>query len=225
MFEEISVILRQLGICSLERLADHRAASFPVVCAAGFNRQRCFALKPVDAVATHELSFGAEYVAWLTRFRLGEMEEAEFLAELVTQNDKYLAQLDGTVTLESAGNTKAEHYDMVYSGGFIAAMSLDFLIRSQSKGKKTLDDFWTYLLNHYPRGGEVLDIPGILDAATTLYGSGVGDALEAYITSSDPIPFMENAALMGLGYEDGILSVSDNASESQKALWDGFVTP
>ncbi len=168
--------------------------------------------------------FGAEYAAWLARLRLGQFDAEEFLAELVTQRDKYQAQLDGTLTLESAGKTKAEHYDMVYSGGFIAAMSLDFLIRSQSNGEKSLDDLWTYLLNHYPRGGEELTIPGLLEAALGLYGSGIAGELEAYITSPDPIPFMENAALMGLRFGDGILTVSGNASASQKALWESFVT-
>ena len=163
--------------------------------------------------------FGAEYATWLARVRLGEVSEDEFLAELVNQANTYQAKVDGQLNLVLAGQDKASNYDMVYSGGFIAAMALDFLIRNDSDGGQSLDDLWTVLLQKYPRGGTSLTLPGLLNTVGELYGQSISSALEAYINSPETIPFFRNAQLMGLSYEDGKLFPSENATESQQAMW------
>ena len=166
--------------------------------------------------------FGAEYAAWLARFRLGEMSEEEFLAELINQVTKYEAMVDGNLTLVSAGADKAEKYDMVYSGGFVAAMALDFLVRAHTDGRQSVDDLWMYLLNHYPRGGEALTLGGLIDSTREIYGDSIATSLESYYSSPDAIPFYKNARLMGLDHDGETLSVSGHRSEAQKVLWEGL---
>ncbi len=167
--------------------------------------------------------FSAEYAAWLVRLRLGEISEEAFLAELVNQQEKYKAKLEGVLTLVSAGKDKSENYDLVYSGGFVAAISLDFLIRSETNGKKSLDDLWIYLLKRFPTGGEPLTKSKVSKAIKEVYGNSVSKAFEGYINSPDEIPFFKNAELLGLVRKGGKLILDPNATENQKSLWRDFI--
>jgi predicted metalloprotease with PDZ domain len=167
--------------------------------------------------------FGAEYAAWLARLRLGQIDETAFLADLSTQYDKYMAKVDGELTLVSAGTEKAANYDVVYSGGYVASIALDFLIRKESNGSQSLDDLWTRLLNKYPRGGEPLTLSKLANEARDLFGESTGAAFERYFSSPDAIPLYANAELMGLARHDGILAPAEGRSEGQQKLWQGFL--
>ena len=167
--------------------------------------------------------FAAEFGTFSAELRLGVLNETEFLNTIVKQMKKYQTKLDGKLTLKSAGSEKFKNYNMVYSGGFIAAVSLDFLIRHESKGEKRLNDLWVYLLKKHPKNGEALTIPKLYEAVQHLYGEGVFTALDKYICNPDEIPLYENAKLMGLNYDDAVLSLSINASDDQKSLWLNFL--
>ncbi len=167
--------------------------------------------------------FAAEFGTYSAELRVGALNETEFLSTIVKQMKKYQTKLNGKLTLKSAGSEKFKNYHMVYGGGFIAAISLDFLIRHESNGKKTLNDLWVYLLKTHPKNGEVLTIPKLFDAVQNLYGKKVSTALENYISSPNEIPLFENAELMGLSYNDEVLSLSKNATDEQKSLWLNFL--
>jgi len=167
--------------------------------------------------------FGAEYAAWLARMRLGELTQQQFLDQIMVEVAKYQSKVDGGLTLASAGYDKASNYDMVYSGGFVAAMTLDFLVRHESDGARSLDDLWVYLLNQYPRGGEMLTLGGLINATRSLYGETVSSRLSAYVNEPDPIALYDAAALLGLKVENKTLSLSDHASKRQRALWQGVL--
>ena len=135
---------------------------------------------------------------------------------------EYQKEVDGELTLVSAGNDKFKYSTTVYWGGLMAAISLDFLIRDESNGEKNLDDLWVYLLKTYPKNGNTLTLEKIYDDALKLYGKKISDALRSYTSSPNEIPFFENAKLMGLIYKNDELFVSDNATERQKKLWHDF---
>jgi len=167
--------------------------------------------------------FAAEFGTYTAELRLGAINETEFLNILVKEMKKYQKKLDGKLTLKLAGTEKFENYNMVYSGGFMAAVSLDFLIRHESKGEKRLNDLWIYLLKKHPKNGDVLTIPKLYEAIQHLYGENVFTALDKYISNPDEIPLYKNAELMGLSYDGEILSASNDATKEQRSLWLSFL--
>lgn len=167
--------------------------------------------------------FGAEYGAFSALLRTGVFTESEFLSGIVYRMKEYQKEVDGKLTLVSAGNDKFKYSTTVYWGGLMAAISLDFLIRDETNGEKKLDDLWIYLLKSYPKNGKALTLTEIYDVALKLYGKKISDALENYTNSPSEIPFFENAKLMGLSYENGKLSRSDEATKRQKELWNDFI--
>ncbi|MCB1022982.1 MAG: hypothetical protein KDB79_01235 [Acidobacteria bacterium] len=163
--------------------------------------------------------FGAEYAAWTARLRSGEITAEEFLAEMVDQDTKYKAKVTGKLALISAGIDKAANYDTVYSGGLIAAVSLDFLIRTETGNKQSLEDLWTYLLKEHPRGGEPLTIGKLFGVVKKLFGESIAKEFEGFINTPNEIHFYQNAGLMGLKLEEGKLIPDPEASEKQTSDW------
>ncbi|MEE4001133.1 hypothetical protein V1T75_12390 [Tenacibaculum sp. FZY0031] len=168
--------------------------------------------------------FGAEYGAFTALVRTGVLTESEFLDEVLYRMKEYQTAVDGKLTLVSAGKDKFKYSTTVYWGGLMAAISLDFLIRNETNGKKNLDDLWAYLLKTYPKKGEALTFPKIYDATLKLYGKKISDALKNYTCSPNEIPFFENAKLMGLNFENDKLILSKNTTERQRRLWYGFLS-
>jgi predicted metalloprotease with PDZ domain len=166
--------------------------------------------------------FGAEYGTNMARIRMGEMSEAEWYAELQRNYDKYRKSLDGTVTIRSSGSEKHKYYDTAYSGGLIVAATLDFAIRDEFNGEKTLDDLWVYLLNKYPVGGAPLTLDHLISASKELYGTKISQLLERCINSTEPVPFMQYAESMGLILSSEKLIMSKELSSEPKSLWNYY---
>lgn len=167
--------------------------------------------------------FGAEYGAFSALVRTEVFTEAEFLDGIIYRMKEYQTEVDGELTLVTAGNDKFKYSTTVYWGGLMAAISLDFLIRDETNGKKNLDDLWTYLLRTYPKNGEALTLTKIYDATQRLYGKKISDALVNYTSFPNEIPFFENAKLMGLSYENEKMILSKKATERQRKLWFDFL--
>ena len=166
--------------------------------------------------------FGAEYGAFTSLIRTGTYTESEFFSSIVYRLKSYQNETDGKLTLMTASKDKHVYSSTVYWGGLIAALSLDFLIRDQSDGQKSLDDLWVYLLKHHPKHGDSLTLPKLYAAAFKLYGKTVALALEHYVNTPVSIPMVENAMLMGLTYDGETLTISKDATARQNSLWLGF---
>jgi len=166
--------------------------------------------------------FGAEYGAFTSLIRTGVYTESEFFSSIILRLKYYQEEIDGKLTLKTASNDKHKYSSTVYWGGLIAALSLDFLIRDHSDGQQSLDDLWVYLLENHPKHGDALTLQKLYKAAYKLYGKNIALALKHYVNTTEPIPFIENAKLMGLTYNGEVLMKSKDASARQKTLWAGF---
>ena len=167
--------------------------------------------------------FAAEYGTHLAMLRTGTYSEAYFLESLVSRMDKYAAKLDGKMNLITAGLDKFKNYHVVYCGGLIAAMALDFHIRSETNGQKNLDELWQFLLKTFPRDGNVLTIPRLLESVEEVYGEKTGALISGFVNSPQAIDFYQYTELMGLTFDGKELTVAPNATEKQKKLWLEFV--
>ena len=180
--------------------------------------------------------FTAEYFSYVAGLRVGDLDENVFLSQLAGHWNKYAAKFDGTIDLVSAGKEKEKNYDLVYSGAFIAAATLDFQIRHETKNEKKLDDLIPLLLKRYPRqaaesgkaSAPAVSLELLRGHVESLFGKDIADALEQYIRNPELIPFQRAAALAGLEAEgSGIgkrikLTRVAQPTSAQQKVWNGI---
>ncbi|MCH7592785.1 MAG: hypothetical protein IH989_08410 [Planctomycetes bacterium] len=178
--------------------------------------------------------FTAEYFSYVAGLRLGDLDENAFLSHMAEHWNLYAAKHNGKLNLMAAGKEKDDNYDLVYSGGFVAAAALDFEIRSATSNAKKLDDLIPLLIKRYPRqaaeGGKsksaALTMKILLDEVRTLFGESVMQTLKTYVQSPELIPFPRVAALAGLEAKEVgkriTLTRVANPTKSQQAVWMGL---
>lgn len=156
-----------------------------------------------DARAALEwfLEGGAEYFTVRTGARLGTVIEEE-LYEHITRHLAAYEDARVSATIAEAGRTKLENqasYDLVYSGGFAAALALDLRIRRESEGAYALDDVLRYVHGRYAGdGADSLDLAGLAQATEETTGLDLAAFFDAYIEGGDAIPALEELASVGL---------------------------
>lgn len=175
--------------------------------------------------------FTAEYSSWTAGVGVGDLDEATLLSQIESDWKKYVAAAADGVTIAAAGADKSKHYDLVYSGGMIAAFVLDVQIRSASDGTKSIDSLVPEVLRRYPRGGarngaavRAMTSEDLFRVAEELYGPEIRAALERYVTDASLIPLTEVAPLAGLRATGGAkgtlrLELDREADASAKQLW------
>ena len=52
--------------------------------------------------------------------------------------------------MSETGEVKLDHYDLIYSGGMMAVAGLDLRIRSETAGKKSMDDVLRAIQARFP---------------------------------------------------------------------------
>lgn len=180
--------------------------------------------------------FTAEYASWTAALRLGDIDEATFLNQLSEDWRKYAAKLDGQITLTSAGAQKEKYYDLVYSGGMIAAAALDIQIRHDSGNLHSLDTLITELLKRFPRRPndhknkhvESITLDKLIDVVRSLYGNKIASTLETYIRQPDLIPLQKIVMLAGLDAKSSQnnkslkISATPNPTPQQRTVWKGI---
>ena len=91
------------------------------------------------------------------------------------------------------------NYDLIYSGGMMAAFSLDLLIREASSNHKSLDDVLQYLARNYPADGErVLSPEELIRAIREAAGYESAGFFARHIEGVEPLPVPELAEFAGL---------------------------
>jgi predicted metalloprotease with PDZ domain len=98
----------------------------------------------------------------------------------------------GDLSLARAGQQKLDHYDLVYSGGLLAAAALDAGIRKQSAGRHQLDDALPVILAKHQRGGEVLSIDALVARIREATGVDTADFFRRHITGAEPVPVVRS---------------------------------
>jgi predicted metalloprotease with PDZ domain len=143
--------------------------------------------------------------------------------------------------MSTAGREKAEHYDLIYSGGMMTAAALDLAVRAETNNQQGLEDLIRTLYLDYPKTGgsrskastEVLDSGDISTIASSLSGDEAGTALSSWVDGSQEIPLSDLLAKAGLRLveetTDGetVLEIHriDSPSEQQSAVYRTLVAP
>ncbi len=130
----------------------------------------------------------AEYYSFLQLRAAGYWDDAT-LREQMQERDTQYRQAAGALSLQEAGQDKLDHYDLVYSGGLLAASALDALIRRKSDDRHRLSDVLPYLMQRYRRGtGEKLSIDKLVAAIRAATGVDVRAFFSRHIAGREPLP-------------------------------------
>ena len=174
----------------------------------------------------------AEYFAYLHELRTGDITEADFLAALGDRYTKYLAaRTSGSI--RAAGADKFEHYDLVYSGGMMVALSLDLTIRHRTGSARTLHELMAHLYARSADGenagepAETLTETALESAVAELYGSEVASLLDRHVNGTALLPVGQVLRHAGLrldvegGEEEmtATVSRSQDPTADEQALW------
>ncbi|HEV2126255.1 MAG TPA: M1 family aminopeptidase [Chloroflexota bacterium] len=137
-----------------------------------------------------------DYLSNLVELRSGLITEARFWQRVREHHAKYLKQA-GTVSLRDAGLQKGTYYDLVYSGGFLAALALDVEMRQSSKLAHGVPDLVRALNAEF--GGRARFSPGdVARLATQLSGRDIAPFIRDYILGVKPLPIEHSLGAMGL---------------------------
>lgn len=134
----------------------------------------------------------------------------------------------GKMSIQEAGSTfnKDKHWGLVYGGGMFAGISLDMMIRNQTKNVKSLDNLMQSFYQIYGGTEKTYTTNDLLEKVNELGGMDLTSFFEKYIIGADEIKIEEYLQYAGFDIEkkDGnlIFKKKKNMSEFQKALMQGF---
>ena len=166
----------------------------------------------------------ASYYALRAQLGVGDLPAETALQQLADETTKYRA-VRGDLDMVAAGPTKLEHYDLIYSGGFVATMALDLAIRTRSKDRHSLDDVMRSL--HSGTGRETaLDVQSFTALVESTTGVSVVDLVDCCIEGTEELPITELLAALGLrlGAGGGAATIARDpeATPEARRRWAGW---
>lgn len=155
------------------------------------------AIRTGDQAQEYWFSEGfTDYLANLIETRTGMITRERFFSRLGEHIDKYNA-LAGTVSLRKAGDDKAKYYDLVYSGGLLAAFALDMEIRARTEGRRSLDDVMRAMYRDFSPPGRTYVMSDVVREASGVAGADLSGFFSAYVEGRERLPV--DRALASLG--------------------------
>jgi predicted metalloprotease with PDZ domain len=129
----------------------------------------------------------AEYYTFRQMLAAGLWDEATQRSQFAERAELYRSK-SGSLSLRAAGQHKLENYDLVYSGGLMAAAALDGLIRKQSRGRHRLDDLLPLLMQQHRRGsGKALTMDALIARIREATGVDAGPFIRHCVIGNETI--------------------------------------
>ena len=148
----------------------------------------------------------AEYFSYVAHLRLGEIDGDQFIAQVSENYSKYKAAAQPGLSMSAAGREKAAHYDLIYSGGMIAAAALDQAARENTGNTTGVETLMRFLYTEYPSstgsrsrpGTPVLDSDSVAEIAAEVLSPELGALLRSWVEGSLTISLDTDAIKTGL---------------------------
>ena len=145
------------------------------------------AIHPSDEDHESWLTEGfTDYLSYQIMADAGLLTRQQVLDQIAEENKKYLA-VAGHISIRDAGEKKDQNYDLVYSGGFMAALALDAEIRKASADK---NNFQTLLRSMYQRfgvTGKPYTFEDVVQLANQAAGKDLSPFFNGYVKGSGVI--------------------------------------
>jgi predicted metalloprotease with PDZ domain len=162
-------------------------------------------INPDDLPGLYWLMEGtAEYYWALISARRGVFGADVLLNEIARHHAAYLNALPGG-SIAAAGRTKLDNrssQDRVYSGGFTAALALDFMIRRETGGAKSLDDVMRRIHARFGQSGaQVLTPARLIQTIRDATGVSAERFFASHVDGVDPIALSDHLLEAGVCLE------------------------
>jgi predicted metalloprotease with PDZ domain len=160
-------------------------------------------LAPVehDSLAWFTEGF-TEYYANLMLARSGAVSPPLMRAKLANIAGGYSYFMESPlfrgVTVADAGQKKGAHRFGVYNGGWAIALSLDVMLRSESKGTRSLATVMSILFERYGKPRKPITENDIRAAVNEVAGRDLSAFFEQYLHARNELPLAETFAKLGL---------------------------
>lgn len=133
-----------------------------------------------------------EYYAYKTAVQLELISLSEMLAIAALPIGYYSSSHGiGKVSMRDAGETnksKFENYFLIYHGGWLVAMILDYDIRKKTHGTKSLNDLMLWMYNNFPRKSKLYSVNDIVKGLKLTTNINYNDFFDRYINGKERIP-------------------------------------
>ncbi len=167
----------------------------------------------------------AEYATFLTALRGGDLDQKTFLVQLAGRYQNY-HDVFGDLSMAEAGAAKLDHYDLIYSGGMLAALALDINIREQSSHAFSLNTLHQYIYANYSPGSQTgLTNDELISAIQRSTHIDTRQFFERYIKGTSKLPIDQVLLSLGLMISktdsDGLFEFAflPHRNANQLAVW------
>ncbi|HYI08163.1 MAG TPA: M1 family aminopeptidase [Thermoanaerobaculia bacterium] len=154
-----------------------------------------------DSIAWFTEGF-TEYYANVMLSRSGAVPPRLMRAKLTNMASGYLYFMNSSlfkgVTLADAVQKKGAYRFGVYNGGWAVALSLDVMLRSESQGKRSLDDVVRLLFTRFGQTGTPIAEKDIIAAASEVAGRDLQPFFDRYVHARNDLPLAETLQKLGL---------------------------
>jgi predicted metalloprotease with PDZ domain len=165
-----------------------------------------------------------EYYAFRIAIKLGLIGRDDIPARLGLPVGYYLNDSGiGSLSMSEAGEgeRKGRHYFLVYCGGLVAGMTLDYDIRSHSRNTRSLDDLMKAMYRTFNRTDRTYTNADVLAELNRLTGKDYTEFFNRYITGKEVIPVGQYFSLTDLYFINNPRRF-DATSQRAKILQDMF---
>lgn len=192
------------------------------------------AIKGEDYESTQWFSEGfTEYYANLALVRQRLIDDELFIKKMENNLGLYLyfnasPAFDGA-SLKEAGAKKTRYRLGVYDGGWAAAFCLDVIIRSETKGKKSLDDLMRLMYERFGLTSKKYRYDDLIAAASEIAGRDMSEFFKKYVEGKEQLPVLDCLKRSGFeGYTqfyDGEIYIKKTAkaTAAQSAIQQGLL--
>ncbi|NRA62877.1 MAG: hypothetical protein HRU19_00255 [Pseudobacteriovorax sp.] len=100
----------------------------------------------------------------------------------------------GKISMRDAGKdnkSKFDHYFLIYHGGWVAAMVLDYRVRKDSNNKQSLDSLMKWLYKNFVRSKKLYTIGDIIAGLKETTGFDYRQFFSRYISGTEVIPIAD----------------------------------
>lgn len=143
-----------------------------------------------------------EYFANVMLSRSGAVAPRLTRAKLTNMASGYLYFMNSSlfhgVTLADAVQKKGAYRLGVYNGGWAVAFSLDVMLRSDSGGKRSLNNVVRLLFTRFGMTGKALTEKDVVAAASEVAGHDLQPFFDKYVHARNDLPLAETFAKLGL---------------------------
>jgi len=138
-----------------------------------------------------------DYLAYILEARAGLISEQDLFNTFARKYDEYLA-VAGRIGMRRAGENKGQNYNLIYSGGLVAALTLDVELRRSTNRERGLEDFMKQMYREFGVSGNKYRLEDVVRLMNRTAGTDLTAFFRDYVEGARVIPLERQLGYLGL---------------------------